>query len=143
MEFLYLVFTGRPGGVTVSNAGLCWWDPCLLSAFISIFLFILHTTALHTYRTTAQYIYHTTALPTYHTTAYTLTTSAALHTYQITIYTHATPCLHAIPLLHTFTISQLYILTIPQPTQQPCILTKQQPTQQPSILTIHTYHGNT
>ena len=42
VEFIYLVFTRTPGGVTVGDSGLCCYDPCLSSAIISLGLLILH-----------------------------------------------------------------------------------------------------
>ena len=38
VEFIYLVFTCTPGGVTIGNSGLCCYVPCLLSAIISLCL---------------------------------------------------------------------------------------------------------
>ena len=35
VEFMYLVFTRTPGGVTVGDSGLCCCVPCLSSAIIS------------------------------------------------------------------------------------------------------------
>ena len=42
-KFIYLVFTGMPGGVTVGDSGLCCYFPCLLSASISLCLMILES----------------------------------------------------------------------------------------------------
>ena len=42
VEFMFLVFTRTPGGVTISDSGLCCCVPCLLSTIISICLLILH-----------------------------------------------------------------------------------------------------
>ena len=42
VEFIYLVFTRTPGGVTVGDSGLCCCVPCLSSAIISLCLLILH-----------------------------------------------------------------------------------------------------
>ena len=42
VEFVYLVFTCMPGGVTVGDSGLCCCVPCLSSAFISLCLLILY-----------------------------------------------------------------------------------------------------
>ena len=36
VKFLYLVFTGTPGGVTVGDSGLCCCVPCLSNAVISL-----------------------------------------------------------------------------------------------------------
>ena len=36
VEFMYLVFTCMPGGVTVGNSGLCCCVPCLSSTFIPL-----------------------------------------------------------------------------------------------------------
>ena len=41
VEFIYLVFTRKPGGVTVGDSGLCCCIPCLSSAIISLCLLIL------------------------------------------------------------------------------------------------------
>ena len=38
VEFIYLVFTCAPGGVTVGDSGLCCCVPCLSSAIISLSL---------------------------------------------------------------------------------------------------------
>ena len=35
VEFIYLVFTRMPGGVTVGDSGLCYSVLCLSSAFFS------------------------------------------------------------------------------------------------------------
>ena len=40
MEFIYLVFTRMPGGVTVCDSGLCCCVPCLSSAIKSLCLVI-------------------------------------------------------------------------------------------------------
>ena len=40
MEFIYLVFTRMPGGVTVGDSGLCCCVPCLLNAMNSLRLMI-------------------------------------------------------------------------------------------------------
>ena len=40
VEFIYLVFTRLPGGVTVGDSGLCCSDPSLSSAIISLCLVI-------------------------------------------------------------------------------------------------------
>ena len=42
LEFVYLVFTRMPGGVTVGDSGLCCCVPCPSSAIISLRLVILH-----------------------------------------------------------------------------------------------------
>ena len=42
VEFMYLVFTRTPGGVTVGDSGLCCCVPCLSSAIISLCLLVLH-----------------------------------------------------------------------------------------------------
>ena len=42
MEFIYLVFTRVPGGVTVGDSGLCCCFPYLSSAIISLCSLILH-----------------------------------------------------------------------------------------------------
>ena len=42
VEFIYLVFTRTPGGVTVGDSGLCCCVPCLSSAIISLCLSTLH-----------------------------------------------------------------------------------------------------
>ena len=42
MEFIYLVFTRVPGGVTVGDSGLCCCIPCLSKAVIFLCLVILH-----------------------------------------------------------------------------------------------------
>ena len=42
VEFMYLVFTRAPVGVTVGDSGLCCCVPCLSSAIISICLLTLH-----------------------------------------------------------------------------------------------------
>ena len=42
MEFVYLVFTHTPGGVTLDDPGLCCCVPCLSSAIIPLCLLILH-----------------------------------------------------------------------------------------------------
>ena len=36
VEFIYLVFTGTPGGVTVGSSGLCCCVPYLSSVFIPL-----------------------------------------------------------------------------------------------------------
>ena len=41
VEFMYLVLTRTPGGVTEGDSGLCCRVPCLSSAIISLRLFIL------------------------------------------------------------------------------------------------------
>ena len=41
VEFIYLVFTRTPGGVTIGNAGLCCCVPCLLSTIISVCLLLV------------------------------------------------------------------------------------------------------
>ena len=41
VEFIYLVFTRTPGGVTVSDSGLCYCVPCLSSTITSLRLLIL------------------------------------------------------------------------------------------------------
>ena len=41
MEFIYPVFTGMPGGVTVGNSDLCCCVPCLSSAVISLCLMMI------------------------------------------------------------------------------------------------------
>ena len=41
VEFIYLVFTCTPGGVTVGDSGLYCCVPCLSSAIISLCLLIL------------------------------------------------------------------------------------------------------
>ena len=41
VEFIYLVFTCTPGGVTVGDLGLCCCVPCLSSAIISLCLSML------------------------------------------------------------------------------------------------------
>ena len=38
VEFIYLVFTRTPGGVTVGDSGLCCCVPCLSNGFISLHL---------------------------------------------------------------------------------------------------------
>ena len=38
VEFMYVVFTRTPGGVTVGDSGLCGCVPCLSSAIILICL---------------------------------------------------------------------------------------------------------
>ena len=40
VEFMCLVFTHTPGGVTVGDSGLCCCVPCLSSAIISLCLLI-------------------------------------------------------------------------------------------------------
>ena len=40
MEFIYIVFTRTPGGVTVGDSGFCCCVPCLSSAIISCGLLI-------------------------------------------------------------------------------------------------------
>ena len=45
VEFMYLVFTRMPGGVTVDNSDLCRCAPCLSSAIISLRLLILSITS--------------------------------------------------------------------------------------------------
>ena len=40
VEFICLVFTQTPGGVTVGDSGLCCCVPCLSSAIISLCLLI-------------------------------------------------------------------------------------------------------
>ena len=42
VEFIYVVFTRMPGGVTVSDSGLCCCAPCMSSAVTSLCLLILH-----------------------------------------------------------------------------------------------------
>ena len=42
VEFIYLVFTGTLGGVTVGDSGLCRCVLCLSSAIISLCLSTLH-----------------------------------------------------------------------------------------------------
>ena len=42
VEFMYLVFTRTPGGVTVGDSDLCCCVPCLSTAIISICLLIFH-----------------------------------------------------------------------------------------------------
>ena len=41
VEFMYLVFTRMPGGVTVGDSGLCCCVPCLLSAMNSLCLLLI------------------------------------------------------------------------------------------------------
>ena len=41
VQFVYLVFTRMPSGVTVGDSGLCCCVPCLSSALISLCLLIL------------------------------------------------------------------------------------------------------
>ena len=41
VEFIYLVFTRTPGGVTVGDSGLCCCVPCLSSSIIFLCLLIL------------------------------------------------------------------------------------------------------
>ena len=41
MEFIYLVFTRTPGGVTVGDSGLCCCVPCLPSTVISLCFLVL------------------------------------------------------------------------------------------------------
>ena len=36
LEFMYLVFTRMPGGVTLADSGLCCCVPCVSSAIISL-----------------------------------------------------------------------------------------------------------
>ena len=38
VEFIYLVFTRMPGGVTIGGSDLCCCVPCLSSAIISLCL---------------------------------------------------------------------------------------------------------
>ena len=40
VDFIYLVYTRTPGGVTVGDSGLCCCVPCLSSAIISLCLLI-------------------------------------------------------------------------------------------------------
>ena len=40
MEFICLVFTRTPGGLTVGDSGLCCCVPCLSSAIISLCLLV-------------------------------------------------------------------------------------------------------
>ena len=40
VEFIYLVFTRTPGGVTIGDSGVCCCVPCLSSAIISLRLLI-------------------------------------------------------------------------------------------------------
>ena len=42
VEFIYLVFTRMPVGITVCDSGLCCCVPCLSSTIISHCLLILH-----------------------------------------------------------------------------------------------------
>ena len=42
VEFIYLVFTGTLGGVTVGDSGLCCCVLCLSRAIISLYLLIFH-----------------------------------------------------------------------------------------------------
>ena len=42
VEFIYLIFTRMPGGVTVGDLGLCCCVPCPSSAIISLCLSTLH-----------------------------------------------------------------------------------------------------
>ena len=42
VEFIYLVFTCTPGGVTVGDSGLCCCVLCLSNAIISLCLLIFH-----------------------------------------------------------------------------------------------------
>ena len=41
LEFIYLVFTRMPGGITVSDSGLCCCVPCLSGAINSLCLLSL------------------------------------------------------------------------------------------------------
>ena len=43
VEFMYPVFTGMPGGITVGDSGLCCRVPCLLSTISSFSLLILRS----------------------------------------------------------------------------------------------------